>query len=195
MRRTFVQAMAGVVGAAVLAAAGTLTVEAAPKTLDVRYRLEFGAEKDFVAPRAIKSGETFKVGVRAASAANVYLLVSKAEDEYSLVLPRKASSRVRANQWVALPGEGEAFRVDRQTGVERMYLIVSDAPVDELEDLVAEGKPPDTLTESWILKIRDQYAGDGDLRRRRQAGAIALTFTAPAEPAVIVEQIVLRHDR
>jgi len=195
MRRTVIKALAGVVGAAVLAAAGTLTVEAAAKTLEVRYRLEFGAEKDFAAPRAVKSGETFKVGVRAASAANVYLLVSKTENEYSLVLPRKASSRVRANQWVSLPGEGEAFRVDRQTGVERMYLIVSDAPVDELEDLIADGKPPDMLDESWILEVRDQYAGDGDLRRRRQAGAVALTFTVPAEPAVIVEQIVLRHQR
>ena len=103
-----------------------------------------------------------------------------------------AATRPSGDSWAKLPKT--TFMSTGSESVDRMYLVVANSKVKELEDAIAAGGVG--LTESLALEVRDRYVSEGSYRRDLKGDRFSVSFnpTVP-QSVVVVEEISLRRLR
>lgn len=145
----------------------------------------------------VRTGDRFHVRLRSAQAVYTYLFVSRDERTFDLVLPserrQQTGAQVLRNEWNTLPDQ-DWLRFDKARGIERIYLVISSAKVDDIEDLFATKRTPDAVDETWLVDLRNRLDGEGATTHNRMARSTRLTVNRRASgPAVIVETFTVRH--
>jgi hypothetical protein len=143
-----------------------------------------------------RSGDRFHIRVRPRQTAYAYLFVSKDDKAFDIVLPsergKTADAMVTRNEWNTLPDQ-DWLGFDKSRGVDRFYLVLSSAKVDEIEELFEKGKA-DSVDETWLLDLRSKIEGDGSTTRDRTAKQITLTHRRRgAGSATVFEAFTIRH--
>jgi hypothetical protein len=112
---------------------------------------------------ALGSGERFTVRLRSRASAYAYLFVSNAEGGFSLVAPEgndrdeeRAGTPTSGQRWVTLPDERAVMRLDDRRGIERVYVVVANRRVPEIERLIDDRDPE--VSESWLIALRNRGA-------------------------------------
>jgi hypothetical protein len=82
------------------------------------------------------------------------------------------------------------LRLDQRPGIEMLYLIVTSAPVRELDDLWDAGRFPETA----LLKIREHYQSGVVTEHVTVRELVRVRLDARDDrPMVVLEPIRLRH--
>lgn len=193
--------------ACVLSAAQNLAQEkatkAAARPAEDRLDLEYGfvlAQGDKTTElgllREVKAGDRFRVRLRPKQAAHGYLFVSKDGKSFDLVLPKEGdapSSLLARNQWNAVP-EKDWLKFDESRGVDQVFLLLSPAPVPEIEGLFAKKARPDAVDQTWLLDLRNKLDADGTATITRAGNVVRASYRRQTPGAVVaVEQIDIRH--
>ncbi len=184
-----------------LALALTLcTVSAAADTdkIEVAYSLLLQNGKHPVATSlldGLDTGDGFRVSLRPAQECYVYLVAGRGRDDFRLLLPdrrtRRGKNRLARKQDFTWPQEGW-LRLDEASGVERLYLILADRPIPELEARFALREV--SFPESVIVEIRDRYQGITTYRRKIKDERVKVRFKSrDGEAALLIEEIKIRH--
>ena len=169
--------------------------------LELRYTLELEEEEDgerspAAATEGFESGDRFTLRVRPTHDAYLYLFVSDPDGRFTLVAPEleEDGSLPRAaegDEDARLPA-GESLRLDDEPGVERLYLLASTEPLDEVEALILDERLQ--VGETWLIDLRDQYARNGTWTRQVRNEAVRIDFRQRGRGAAVVfETIVIRH--
>jgi hypothetical protein len=121
-----------------------------------------------------------------------YVAIGRSDGRFELIPePQTAHGRrpTPAGGLVGLPDSGW-LRLDQKPGIEMLYLIVTSAPVRELDELRHFGR----FSESALLKIRDVYQS-GVVSERVAGGELIRVRheTRDSRPIVVLEPIRLRH--
>ncbi len=140
-------------------------------------------------------GDGFRLRLRPSKECFAYLVARRSEDDLRLLLPDHRTQRGRnqlpKGQFFTWPQRGW-LRLDGDSGVERLYLIVSDRQILELEARYTLRKP--SFPESVILEIRDRYQGASKTKRKVDDDQVRVKYKArDGEPALLIEEITLRH--
>ena len=170
--------------------------------LELRYTLETaGEEGEGRRPVAVtdgfESGDLFTLRVRPADDAYLYLFVSDTEGGFTLVAPRleddgSLPGPAAGGADAQLPATGTSLRLDENPGVERLYLLASREPLDEVEELLEDEQRQ--VGEAWLIDLRDYYARNGTLTRQVRNQAVRLDYRQRGRgSAVVFETIVMRH--
>ena len=170
--------------------------------LELRYTLEVereeGEERNPVAVTGgFESGDRFTLRVRPTDDAYLYLFVSDTEGGYALVAPRleedgSLPGPAEGGADAQLPPAGTSLRLDENPGVERLYLLASREPLDEVEALLEDEQRQ--VGEAWLIDLRDHYARNGTLTRQVRNEAVRLDYRQRGRGAAVVfDTIVMRH--
>ena len=170
--------------------------------LELRYTLEIeGEEGEERRPVAVtdgfESGDRFTLRVRPTEDAYLYLFVSDTEGGFTLVAPRleddgSLPGPASGGADAQLPASGTSLRLDGNPGVERLYLLASREPLDEVEDLLEYEQRQ--VGEAWLIDLRDYYARNGTLTRQVRNQAVRLDYRQRGRgAAVVLETIFMRH--
>ncbi len=140
-------------------------------------------------------GDGFRVRLRPSKECFAYLVAQRSTDDLRLLLPdhrtRRGRNQLAKGQDFTWPQTGW-LRLDGDRGVERLYLIVSDRQILELEARHTLRRP--SFPESVILEIRDRYQGVSSTRRKVNDERVKVKFKARSgEPALLIEEIAIRH--
>ncbi len=140
-------------------------------------------------------GDGFRVRLKPSKECFAYLVAQRSEDDLRLLLPDRRTQRGRnqleKGQDFTWPQRGW-LRLDGDSGVERLYLIVSDRQILELEARYTLRQP--SFPESVILEIRDRYQGASSTRRKVSDERIKVKYKSTGgEPALLIEEIAIRH--
>ena len=167
--------------------------------LELRYTLETeedGEPDSAAATQGFESGDRFTLRVRPTDDAYLYLFVSDPDGAFTLVAPdpEEKESSPRAAEGGAdarLPAD-TTLRLDEQPGVERLYLVASTGPLDEVEGLLEGDRRQ--VGETWLVELRDRYARNGTLTRQVRNEAVRVDYRQRGRGAAVVfETVVLRH--
>ncbi len=144
-----------------------------------------------------RSGDRFHIRVRPRQTVYAYLFVSKDDKAFELVLPgergRRANATLARNQWSTLPDQ-DWLGFDKSRGIDRVYLVLSTAKVEEIEDLFEGGKAPDSVDETWLLDLRGTLEADGSTTRDRGPKSVTLTHRRRGSgAATVIETFTIRH--
>jgi len=104
----------------------------------------------------LRSGDSFRIKFELRKGAYVCLLVLNSQGDLTKLFPGKATSSVfRAEPGVTyfVPQDDEWFQLDDNKGVERIYLLVSSAPIGDIDQKI------DQLKKSGIDKIVSLFPG------------------------------------
>lgn len=143
----------------------------------------------------LESGDSFRLNIRPGQEVYAYLVVQNRPNRFQLIYPHNGSRRgknlLRKKEDFVWPQEGW-LRLDKKSGTERMYLILSAERIYELEARYALSD--DCFPESVLLDIRDRYQTDNN-NYSRQIGedSVRVRFRSHGLPAVLIEEITLRH--
>ncbi len=143
----------------------------------------------------LDSGDGFRVRLRPAQECWVYLVVQRGRDDFRLLLPDRRTlrgkNRLARGKDFTWPQEGW-LRLDGQSGVERLYLILADRQIPELEARFALRRV--SFPESVIVEIRDRYQGITTYRRKIKDERVKVRFKSrDGEAALLIEEIKIRH--
>jgi hypothetical protein len=135
--------------------------------------------------RAFYDGQRFRLAVKPPRTGYLYLLCQTSQGEGRLLHPsaRGGGNHIPAGRAVSFPQRGW-FRFDQEPGTERLYLILSEQPIAELDDAAQNGGEIEPAT------LR-RYAGPGASRPDEGSGQRGVEVV---EDARIVERVFLRHD-
>ena len=101
-------------------------------------------------------------------------------------------TRPTGDSWAKLPKT--TFMSTEGESVDRLYLVVANSKVKELEDAIAAGGVG--ITESLALEVRDRYVGEGSYRRDLEGNRFTVSFNSTTpRMVVVVEEISLRRVR
>lgn len=184
----------------VLAAIAALSAPAlfAVEGLKFQYTIELQREGQ-LSETSFLRGFQFDDGVRLRvkldQSSYCYVMMRQENGTYDLTYAAGAggsATRPSGDSWAKLPKT--TFMSTGGESVDRMYLVVANSKVKELEDAISAGTAE--LTESLPLEIRDRYVGEGSYRRDLKGDRFTVSFN-PAKPqaVVVVEEISLRRLR
>lgn len=182
---------------AVAAAVCSAAAEAGNRKIEIAYSLL--EQEDYPAASSLKdgldTGDGFRVRLRPSQECYVYLVAQRDAEDFRLLLPdrrtQRGRNRLAKGKDFTWPQEGW-LRLDDDRGVERLYLIVSDRQVAELEARYALRQL--ALPELAIVEIRDRYQGSNAYRRRVNDERVKVRFKSrDGEAALLIEEIVFRH--
>ena len=143
----------------------------------------------------LDTGDGFRVRLRPGQESYVYLIAQRGRDDFRLLLPdrrtMRGKNRLERGEDFTWPREGW-LRLDQDRGVERLYLILADRQIPELEARYALRKA--SFPESVIVDIRDRYQGVTTTRRKVTDERIKVKLKSRgAEAALLIEEIAIRH--
>ncbi len=178
-------------GSAVSAAADTAKIE-------VAYSLLLQNGKHPIATGlldGLDSGDGFRVSMRPAQECYLYLVAQRGRDDFRLLLPdrrtHRGKNRLARGEDFTWPQESW-LRLDQESGVERLYLILADRQIPELEARFALSKV--SFPESVIVDIRDRYQGVTTYKRKVKDERVKVRFKSRnGEAALLIEEIAIRH--
>ncbi len=166
--------------------------------LDLAYSLLLQNGTDPVAANlldGLDSGDGFRVRMRPAQECYVYLIAQRGRNDFRLMLPdrrtQRGKNRLARGKDFTWPQEGW-LRLDKKSGVERLFLILADRQIPELEARYALRKV--SFPESVIVDIRDRYQGITTYRRKVKDERVKVRFKSrDGEAALLIEEIAIRH--
>ncbi len=143
----------------------------------------------------LDSGDGFRVRMRPAQECYLYLIAQRGRDDFRLMLPDRRTgrgkNRLARGKDFTWPQEGW-LRLDEKSGVERLYLILADRQIPELEARFALHKV--SFPESVIVDIRDRYQGITTTKRKVKDERVKVRFKSRnGEAALLIEEIAIRH--
>ena len=167
--------------------------------LELRYTVETeedGERSPAAVTQGFASGERFSLRVRPTGDAYLYLFVSADDGGFTLVAPDPLEDGsfpdfVEGGSDARLP-ERTTLRLDEEPGVERLYLLASTEPLDEVEELLADERR--RVGEAWLIDLRDHYARNGTLTRQVRNEAVRVDWRQRGRGAATVfETVAIRH--
>lgn len=167
--------------------------------LELRYTVETeedGERSPVAVTQGFASGERFSLRVRPTGDAYLYLFVSEADGVFTLVAPDLLEDGsfpdfVEGGSDARLPAR-TTLRLDEEPGVERLYLLASTEPLDEVDELLADERQ--RVGEAWLIDLRDHYARNGTLTRQVRNEAVRLDWRQRGRGAATVfETVAIRH--
>lgn len=167
--------------------------------LELRYTLDTendGERNPAAVTEGFESGDRFTLRVRPTDDVYLYLFVSDTDGDFTLVAPDLAEDgslpgSVEGGEDARMPA-ATSLRLDEEAGVERLYLLASTEPLDEVDELFENERRQ--VGEAWLIDLRDYHAQNGTLTRQVRNEAVRLDYRQRGRgPAVVVEAIVLRH--
>lgn len=180
----------------IAATAGTTGGEPLKNKIGLTYSLLM---QDGLTPTNIldglKSGDSFRLRIRPGQEVYAYVAVESRPGEFQLVYPHSESQRgrnmLRKKKDFTWPQKGW-LRLDENPGTDRLYLILSIQRIHELEARFALSD--ESFPESVLLDLRDRYqAVDTSYRRQFEDDRVKVRFRSGNRPAVLIEEIALRH--
>ena len=177
--------------------AGTAHAGAAKKKIGLTYSLLLKQGGALVAASVLdglESGDSFRLSIRPGQDCYAYLIVQRSPDDFRLLYPtvdvRRGKNLLHKKEEFVWPQKGW-LRLDRESGTERVYLILSAERIFELEarHALEERKFP----ESVLLDIRDRYQSDTSYSREMDDERVRVRFKSRGLPAVLIEEITVRH--
>ncbi len=179
-------------------AGGTLPATADTAKIEVAYSLLLQNSKHPIAASlldGLESGDGFRVRMRPAQECYLYLVAQRGPDDFRLLLPDRrtlrGNNRLARGKDFTWPQEGW-LRLDQNQGVERLYLILADRQIPELEARYTLRRT--TFPESVIVDIRDRYQGMTTYRRKVKNERVKVRFKSrDGEAALLIEEIAIRH--
>lgn len=164
-------------------------------TGDLQFEYQFGideGERLVGIPSDLASGDRFVVRMRANQTAYACLFVTNGAGTYTLMRVadgEEACTRV-GRAWSVLPDADAVMRLDENEGVERLYLVVSRHPIDEVEDLDEDTRMP----ESWLVALRDRYGKGVRWTHEHKAQSMNVMYRGARGASVVaVEQLTFNH--
>ena len=183
---------------ALIPGAGAVSAAAETAKLEVAYSLLLQNGRSPVAASlldGLDSGDGFRVRMRPAQECFVYLIAQRGRDDFRLLLPDRRTlrgkNRLAQGKDFTWPQESW-LRLDENSGVERLYLILADRQIPELEARYALNRI--AFPESVIVDIRDRYQGVTTYRRKVKNERVKVRFKSrDGEAALLIEEIAIRH--
>lgn len=181
-------------------ALGSLALPATADTakLEVAYSLLLQNGSHAIATNlldGLDSGDGFRVRMRPGQECFVYLIAQRGRNDFRLMLPdrrtQRGKNRLDRGKDFTWPQEGW-LRLDEKSGVERLFLILADRQIPELEARYALRKV--SFPESVIVDIRDRYQGVTTYKRKVKDERVKVSFKSrDGEAALLIEEIAIRH--
>ncbi len=142
-----------------------------------------------------ETGDRFRLRLEPKKDCYAYLVVERGRGDFRLLYPdgrsRRGKNLLAKKKEFIWPQEGW-LRLDERTGMERMYLILSAERIYELEARFALADK--AFPESVLVDIRDRYSTDESTYRRViDDERVRVRFRSQGLPAVLIEEITLRH--
>lgn len=177
---------------------GTAQADPVRKKIDLTYNLLLKEGDALVATsvlEGLETGDSFRLDIRPGQKCYAYLVVQRRPDDFRLIYPSVRSHRgknlLAKKEALIWPPDGW-LRLDGRHGTERMYLILAAERIYELEARFALSDK--SFPESVLLDIRDRYhTEESTYRRRIDGGGVHVKFRSRELPAVLIEEITLRH--
>lgn len=168
---------------AVLALAATPAL--ADGTVAFRYSLEQGGDQVL---QGFDLGDGPGLKVRLERASYCYLLVRDAGGRWRLAVPdpRTHGLAARSERWARIP-RSTFVRFGESPTADAMLLVVSSAPLPELERALATG---DDRVDQVARDLSGPYIGDAAYTRNFHDQTVSVTYKA-RHRAVVVEEIAL----
>ena len=160
--------------------------------IEIEDRLSESGLRRAGAGHVFRSGERFRVAIRADFEAFAYLLNRGAgEAAYQLLFPGGGSGNpIPADQELRMPGDGNWLRLDRDAGIEHLVLVVSSEPRREIE--ASGGAIPMEAFEEAAARIALR-SGPASRSSVRQDGYTEVFLSAERGGAAVVERLPVRH--
>jgi hypothetical protein len=144
----------------------------------------------------LESGDTFKVRFRASQRLYVYLFTSNSDGTLSLLTPgagaedsHQDAMLVKSRSWVTLPDQNATLRLDEHRGTEHIYLLAAPRPIEEIESLSDAGGNPESVSESWLRRLRDRR-GTGHADRMYKRDFVHASFPGDR---LAIEEVTFSH--
>ena len=143
----------------------------------------------------LETGDGFRVRLRPAQDCYLYLIAQQDRDNFRLLVPDRRTlrgkNRLARGKDFTWTQEGW-LRLDGTSGVDRLYLILSDRQIPELEARFALRQV--FFPESVIVEVRDRYQGLTTYRRKVRDKRVKVRFKSrDGEAVLLVEEIGIRH--
>jgi hypothetical protein len=142
----------------------------------------------------LASGDRFRMRFTPKQDCFVYLVVQHDPGDFRLLYPNshadRGQNRLARKKEFIYPKRGW-LRLDSTIGMERLYVIFSTVAITELEARYALAET--AFPESTLVDIRDRYQNGGSYRREVHGGETRVRFRSRGIPAVLIEEITLRH--
>ncbi len=114
-----------------------------PEPLSLRYSIQRrkadGSVEEVDPDAAFKSGESIRLTVESSDQASLYIVTQGSSGKWSVLFPSKqiagGANRVDPFQTYVIP-PGGWFSFDEKTGSERLFVMLSRKPVEDLEKLI-----------------------------------------------------------
>ena len=166
--------------------------------IEVAYSLLLQDGKEEIATSlldGLDSGDGFRVRLRPAQECFLYLVSQRGDGDFRLLLPDRRTlrgkNRLDGGRDFTWPQEGW-LRLDERQGVERLFLILADRQIPELEARYALRKV--SFPESVLVDLRDRYQGITNYRRKVNDERVKVRFKSRnGEAALLIEEIAIRH--
>jgi hypothetical protein len=137
------------------------------------------------ARRTFYDGQRFRLRIEAGRPGYVYVLCQTSQGNVVLLSPAQASDNfIDGGTVSSLPIRGW-FRFDREPGAERLYIVLSEQPITELDDAAERGSElsPSTLR---------QYTTDALVENGNDSVTRGIEVDTVSER--IVKRLILRHE-
>jgi hypothetical protein len=169
-------------------------LDASELRLDYAIYLEDGGSaKPIDEKHHFRSGEQFRIELRPAFPAHIYLLNrGPRQERYSRLFPvsgKPLENPLEPNRAVMLPGNNEWYTLDNRPGVENVVLIAAAFPLVEF-NTPEQSIPRDECEDRIALLERDYRPSSS--RRFEDKGKVKL-FAAREAKTVIVLRLPLDH--
>ena len=164
--------------------------------LQVQARTPGGAYRVHESGAPLRSGDEVRLVLRLNRAAHVYLVLSSPSQEFSVVFPTPAAEPRNpllpdVTHWIPNPRSG-VFALDDVVGLERLDLVVSIAPIEELEALLAArsgAQTADALRQTLTHVACEPAASEAEgssesCRKNLNRGIVFKVQDSSSEPSV-----------
>jgi len=128
----------------------------APSTDVTRGKDPVYKETELQEGAVLRSGDRFRIKFELQDGAYAYLLAFNSQGHVANLLTQDAvSSHFKADPGVTylVPRDDEWFELDDNTGIERIYLLISPSPIEGID------KKIEALTNSGIHEIASIFSG------------------------------------
>jgi hypothetical protein len=164
--------------------------------LGFEYTIEMekdGAVKEASFLKGFETREGLRLRVKLEQASYCYMIAGDGQERFYLTFPDPQSmSNAPFLQARAKLPRMTFMRLDEDSSIERLFLVVSAEKVPELEAVLRDKRK--AMRESEAIEIRDRYQGEGSYRREILGDVAKVRWTPRGtRPAVVVEEIAIRR--
>ena len=158
--------------------------------LALRYsiaRLDDGQETEVPVSEVFRSGDQVRLKVETNQAGYLYIVARGSSGIWKPLFPSREASdnAIDARRPYSVPSATHAFTFDDQPGTERLFLLFSRTPVDDLDSLIENlrNRAPAGVTRPEITLAQNLNDGKIDDLRRMYARDLIVEQVSSKQPA------------